>query len=279
VLTERAGDKSSRIIEVEAYGTDAPPNTPPTIELTAPASGAEFTAPATILITADASDGDGIRDVMFYASGLLIGTDSDAPYSIDWENPAAGNYALAGIATDMFGGTTTSSIVNIAVIGGGPARINVASSLNGAAATASSTVSAGYSAAATINGDRRGVKWGAGGGWKDATPGSFPDWLEVAFAGPKTIDEVDVFSMQDGYKTPAEPTPMMTFSAYGLIDFTIQYWDGADWQTVPNGTVRGNTLVWHRIVFPPLTTSRIRVLSERAGDGSTRIIEVEAYGN
>jgi hypothetical protein len=32
---------------------------------------------------------------------------------------------------------------------------------------------------------------------------------------PKTIDEVDVFSMQDNYTTPVDPTPTMTFHAVG----------------------------------------------------------------
>ncbi len=40
----------------------------------------------------------------------------------------------------------------------------------------------------------------SGGGWRDAEPGNtFPDWVEVDFNGSKTIDEVDVFSVQDSY--------------------------------------------------------------------------------
>lgn len=68
-----------------------------------------------------------------------------------------------------------------------------------------------------INGDRRGLNWGAGGAWADGTGGVFPDWLEVAFNGSKTIDQVDVFAMQDTYTSPSEPTRSMTFSLYGRL--------------------------------------------------------------
>ena len=38
---------------------------------------------------------------------------------------------------------------------------------------------------------------GGGGTWSDATGGVFPDWVEVAFAGAKTIGQIDVFGLQD----------------------------------------------------------------------------------
>lgn len=30
-------------------------------------------------------------------------------------------------------------------------------------------------------GQRRGLNWNAGGGWRDGTPATFPDWLQVTF--------------------------------------------------------------------------------------------------
>jgi hypothetical protein len=48
--------------------------------------------------------------------------------------------------------------------------VNVAAASQGATATSSSNYPYGvYNAAATINGDRKGVNWGAGGGWNDGT--------------------------------------------------------------------------------------------------------------
>src|SRR5207253_296447 len=108
-------------------------------------------------------------------------------------------------------------------------RSNVALASSGALALGSSTYATGYAASGAINGDRRGMNWGAGGGWNDATPDAFPDWLEVDFNGPQTLDEVDVFSVQDNYQAPSDPTPAMTFTRYGLTDFQVQYWTGAQW--------------------------------------------------
>ena len=68
----------------------------------------------------------------------------------------------------------------------------------------------GFTASGVINGDRRGLNWGAGGGWQDGTVGVWPDWLEVQFNGPQLIEEIDVFSVQDNYSAPSAPTPSMT---------------------------------------------------------------------
>jgi len=158
-------------------------------------------------------------------------------------------------------------------------KVNVALASNGAAATASSTYDSGYSAAAAINGDRRGVNWGAGGGWNDAAPGNtFPDWLEVDFNGVKTIDEIDLFNIQDNYSSPSVPTETMTFNTYGLTGFDVQYWSGTNWVTIPGGNVTGNNKVWRKFTFPAITTSKIRVLTNASIDGWSRIIELEAWG-
>ena len=77
------------------------------------------------------------------------------------------------------------------------------------------------------NGDRKGVTWSAGGGWNDATSGVYPDWVQITFNGQKSINEVDVFTLQDNYPAPVEPTLALTFSKYGVTSFVVQYWDGA----------------------------------------------------
>ena len=97
------------------------------------------------------------------------------------------------------------------------------------------------------------------------------------FAGAKTIDEFDVFSVQDNWSAPVEPTPTMTFTRFGVSDFTVQYWNGAQWVAVPGGIVSGNTLVWRQITFAAVTTTKIRVLITAALDTWSRVTEVEAY--
>ena len=154
---------------------------------------------------------------------------------------------------------------------------NVAAASAGAMASASSTYNSGYGPAGAINGDRKGANWGAGGGWRDATAGAFPDWLQINFAGAKTISEVRVFSVQDNYTSPVEPTTTQTFSLYGVTAFTVQYWDGAQWLTVQGGAITGNRNVWRTVTFPAVTTARIRVLVNASSDQNSRIAEVEAY--
>jgi hypothetical protein len=123
----------------------------------------------------------------------------------------------------------------------GTARTNVAASAGGTA-SASSTNSAGsgYPASAVNNGDHKGLNVNSGGVWISAT-GSFPQWAEVDFNGSKTIDEVDVFTLQDAVTSPAEPTPTMTFTLYGLQGYDVQYWDGSAWVTVTVAALPGTT--------------------------------------
>jgi subtilisin family serine protease len=157
-------------------------------------------------------------------------------------------------------------------------RTNVALASNGATATASSYLTAGYAPSGAINGERKGLNWANGGGWTDGTVNSFPDWLQVDFNGNKTIDEIDVFGVQDNYANPLEPTTTMTWTLYGLPDFQVQYWNGSSWVDVPSGNVMGNNRIWRKFTFSPITTSKIRVVGNNALYGHSRLTEVEAYG-
>ena len=101
------------------------------------------------------------------------------------------------------------------------------------------------------------INWGNGGGWTDATADAFPDWVQITFNGSKTIDRVVVYTLQDNYTSPVEPTDTLTFSRYGITDFTVQGWNGAAWITL--ATVTGNNLVKRTVTFTAFTTDRIRV--------------------
>jgi F5/8 type C domain len=171
-----------------------------------------------------------------------------------------------------------SRITEIEAWGIPPTKSNHASAARKAVATASSSFSAGYPPAAVINGDRKGVNWGAGGGWNDATPNAFPDWVQVDFEGARTIDEINVFTLQDNYGSPVDPTETMTFTTYGITAFEVQYFNGSSWVTVPGGSVFGNNKVWRKFLFAPVTTSKIRVLVNNGLSSYSRITEVEALG-
>ncbi len=166
-------------------------------------------------------------------------------------------------------------------------RVNFALEANGASASASATYDGDTPPSAVINGDRKGSRFP--GYWADDTRNAYPDWIRVDFDGPKTIDEIDVFTPQDdmldGTAAPVDPTPELTFAKYGITDFEVQYWDGSAWVTVPGGNVTGNNRVWRKFTFPAVTTDRIRVLVHRAHPvmiehpvGSySRVAEIEAY--
>jgi hypothetical protein len=161
--------------------------------------------------------------------------------------------------------------------GGVTPRTNVALASQGSVASASSQFRGSYSPDLAINGIRN---WASGsGGWKDATADSYPDWLQVDFNGSKTIDEISVFGVTDDYTNPVDPTESTTFSLYGLTAFDVQYWNGASWVTVPNGSITNNNKVWTKLVFSAVTTTSIRVLVNSSLTGYSRIVEVEAWSN
>src|SRR6185369_2231109 len=96
------------------------------------------------------------------------------------------------------------------------------------------------------------------------------------FNGSKIIDHVVVFSPQDNYGTPVEPTDAMTFTSLGAVDFTVEGWNGSAW--VPLGTVAGNNFVKRTVTFAAFTTDRIRVNVTRTPTTLTRLAEIEAWG-
>ncbi len=89
-------------------------NTPPTVAIVAPVSGAKFLAPATIAIEASASDGDGaLGKVEFFSANRLLGEKLLAPFVFTWSKVPAGRYALTARAIDQQGAATTSEPVTI----------------------------------------------------------------------------------------------------------------------------------------------------------------------
>lgn len=157
-------------------------------------------------------------------------------------------------------------------------RFNVALAANGAVATASTaSTCCGFSTTGAINGNNRGP-WGNGEGWNDATPNSVPDWIQVDFAGSKTIDEIDVFSLHNNYTQENTPTETQTFTLYGLLAFDVQYWNGSSWTKIPGGSVTGNNKVWRKFTFSPITTNKIRVWINQVPDSWSRVVEIQAFG-
>jgi plastocyanin len=94
----------------------APANQPPTISIQSPANDATFTAPATLSLQANASDSDGsVSSVEFFAGNTSLGTAGSSPFTVAWNNVAAGSYTLTARATDNTGASTISDPVHITV--------------------------------------------------------------------------------------------------------------------------------------------------------------------
>jgi YVTN family beta-propeller protein len=162
-------------------------------------------------------------------------------------------------------------------VGPTPTRKNLALASNGGSATASSTDGAGFPVSSLIDGDRAGRNWGNGGGWRDATPDAYPDWVEIAFAGTKTVDTVTVYSLQDWPANAVEPTDTTTFTEFGATSFTVEAWNGSAWVQV--GSVTGNNLVKRAVTFSPASTAKIRVLITGTASNRSRLVEIEAWGS
>jgi hypothetical protein len=60
--------------------------------------------------------------------------------------------------------------------------------------------------------------------------------------------------------------------------FEVQSWNGTAWQTIPGTTVTNNNLVWRKLTFAPVATTRIRIVITAAVDSWSRLAEVEAWG-
>ena len=102
---------------VRLGGTAAPDTTPPTVSITAPASGATVSGTA-VTVTATASDNVGVAGVQFKLDGANLGTeDTTASYSVTWNSTTTtnGSHTLTEVARDAAGNTATSVGVSVTV--------------------------------------------------------------------------------------------------------------------------------------------------------------------
>ena len=122
----------------------SPSNQAPTVSLTSPAAGAQFTAPATVNLTANATDPENkLARVEFLSGTTVVGTDTTAPYSFSWTNVPAGTYSLTAKAYDSEGASATSATVSVTVTassGNKPPVVTFTSPANGATFSAPASI-------------------------------------------------------------------------------------------------------------------------------------------
>jgi hypothetical protein len=91
----------------------------PSVSISAPAASTRYTAPASIPITATASASSGltVSKVEFYHDGLLLSTDTSAPYAYTWTGVPAQTaaYHVQAIAYDSANGRSATADVSIFV--------------------------------------------------------------------------------------------------------------------------------------------------------------------
>lgn len=120
--------------------------TPPSVTVSAPAIGA--TLAGAVAFTATASDAGGVGKVDFVVDGLVVATDTTAPYSTTWNTGAYsnGDHTLTAVAVDTSGNsaTATARVVRVNNVSPPVAGTKIASiKLSGGAPTLIATSTAG----------------------------------------------------------------------------------------------------------------------------------------
>ncbi|HKH20709.1 MAG TPA: Ig-like domain-containing protein, partial [Gammaproteobacteria bacterium] len=89
--------------------------TPPTVSVTAPASGALLSGPVTL--AANATDAVVVDHVDFLVNNNVVGTDTTAPYGVTWNSAtiADGLTTITARASDTSNNSAISSVVNVTV--------------------------------------------------------------------------------------------------------------------------------------------------------------------
>lgn len=279
-VTVVSASASAMTVQVSS-GTAPPVQSPTTTTVAASANPA--LVGVSVTFTASVSGSAPTGTVQFTADGTTLAgcagvTLSGGRAACSTSSLVAGTHAIvARYSGNSTNAASTSAALSEVVNAASGASIDVALAANGGVASASSTLRPANAVQYVNDGRRSGAGWSTGGGgWADATRGAFPDWVQVNFNGQKTLDHVVVYSVQDNFQNPVEPTDTTTFTFYGLTAFAVQGWNGTSWATL--GSVSGNNLVKRTVSFPAYTTDRIRVVVTGVADGTySRITEVEAW--
>ena len=116
IATDLAGNAAETSVVVTV---DNPADTTlPSVAITSPANGA--TVSGTVTLAATASDNVAVARVEFYRGGTLLGTDTTAPYTFNWNTSNVGNgdYSITARAVDTAGNTKVSAAIVVWVNNG-----------------------------------------------------------------------------------------------------------------------------------------------------------------
>jgi len=103
-----------RSVASAAVSVSPPPRVAVTIASVA--NGSSWVLPATVRLTASATATyGGIREVRYYAGGVLVGAATASPFLVEWRDPPVGGHPLTAVAFSASGITATSAVVNIRI--------------------------------------------------------------------------------------------------------------------------------------------------------------------
>lgn len=190
---------------------------PPSVQLTGPSANTRYVAPATIPINASATTPSGgtISKVEFYHDGLLLNTDTAAPYAFSWTGvPAqATAYHVQAISYDAAGVKSSTADVPVFVDASADPSIVADTSLIAVAPGESTTFKVSLSKAPTTA-TTVAVARTAGSTALTATPASL-NFSTTNFATAQTV------TVSAAAGTAADTTATFTASAPGLTPITV----------------------------------------------------------
>ncbi|MCE7566797.1 chitinase [Aliivibrio fischeri] len=87
-------------------------STPPQVTITSPNDNSVILAGSIVEVNASASDSDGsVIGVEFFANNVTLGSDTQAPYTVNWDATVIGSNTLKAVATDNEGNNSENSIL------------------------------------------------------------------------------------------------------------------------------------------------------------------------
>ncbi len=137
-------DLGEALTYVDAAPSDT---TAPSVSLTAPTNGQVISGTTTL--TATASDNVGVTGVEFRVDGVVVNTDTTAPYAYNWNSTTVSDasHTITARAYDAANNSTTSSSVSVTVDNSVPAdttnpTVSLTSPSNGATISGNATLTA-----------------------------------------------------------------------------------------------------------------------------------------
>ncbi len=261
-----AGLSSASSVSVTVQAP-APDTTPPTVSLTSPANGA--TVSGSVAMAATASDtGSGMARVEFRADGVLLGTDTTAPYAGTWNAAAAavGSHTILATAYDVAGNSANSSVsVSVQAAPPAPGGTNVASAANGGSVLGFSNQFDSRALAGYVIDGKKAYNTFYTAWWVKAPAAS--EYVTVGFDTTSLVSSVNVVNDGDfGARTVA-----LSYSADGATWKPIGTYSGLD---VTAGTPNDNL-----ITFAPVLAKAVRfTVSDQNDPEWVQLCEVEVFG-